>query len=98
MTWMAARTTGSLWRQRQEAGWARVHCVSTTGLQRLLQSQTEKHVFVWRTQEALSVARVRGNCYVWKKGLQAIAYGAVVAFRRVKPGSNRCSCRLTSSS
>ena len=35
----------------------------------------EKHVFVRRAQEALSVARVRGNRYVWKQGLQAMAYG-----------------------
>ena len=35
----------------------------------------EKHVFVRRAQEALSVARVRGNGYVWKQGLQAMAYG-----------------------
>ena len=34
-----------------------------------------KHVFVRRAQEALSVARVRGNGYVWKQGLQAMAYG-----------------------
>ena len=33
----------------------------------------EKHVFVRRAQEALSVARVRGNGYVWKQGLQAMA-------------------------
>ena len=30
----------------------------------------EKHVFVRRAQEALSVARVRCNGYVWKQGLQ----------------------------
>ena len=35
----------------------------------------EKHVFVRRAQEALGVARVRGNGYVWTKGLQAMAYG-----------------------
>ena len=35
----------------------------------------EKHVLVRRAQEALSVARVRGNGYVWKQGLQAMAYG-----------------------
>ena len=32
----------------------------------------EKHVFVRRAQEALSVARVRGNGYVWKRGLHAM--------------------------
>ena len=37
--------------------------------------EVEKHVFVRRAQEALSVARVRGNGYVWKQGLQAMAYG-----------------------
>ena len=32
-------------------------------------------MFVRRAQEALSVARVRGNGCVWKQGLQAMAYG-----------------------
>ena len=36
--------------------------------------RVEKHVFVRGAQEALSVARVRGNGYVWKQGLQAMAY------------------------
>ena len=35
----------------------------------------QKHVFVRHVQEALSVARVKGNGWVWKKGLQAMAYG-----------------------
>jgi hypothetical protein len=35
----------------------------------------EKHVFVRRTQEALSVAQVREYGYVWKNGLQAMACG-----------------------
>ena len=39
----------------------------------------EKHVFVRRMQEALSVARVQGNGWMYKKGLQAMAYGAVTA-------------------
>ena len=39
----------------------------------------EKHVFVRRMQEALSVARVQGNGWMCKKGLQAMAYGAVTA-------------------
>ena len=38
----------------------------------------EKHVFVRRVQEALSVARVQGNGRVWKKGLQAMAYGGAL--------------------
>ena len=41
----------------------------------------EKHVFVRRAQEALSVARVRGNGYVWKQGLQAMAYGGGRCFQ-----------------
>ena len=41
----------------------------------------EKHVFVRRAQEALSVARVRGNGYVWKQGLQAMAYGGSRCFQ-----------------
>ena len=41
----------------------------------------EKHVFVRRVQEALSVARVQGNGWVWKKGLQAMAYGVVRCFQ-----------------
>ena len=42
----------------------------------------EKHVFVWRVQEALSVARVQGIGWVWKKGLQAMAWGVVRCFQR----------------
>ena len=38
-------------------------------------------VFVRRAQEALSVARVRGNGYVWKQGLQAMAYGGGRCFQ-----------------
>ena len=34
----------------------------------------KEHVFVWRTQEALSVACVRGSDNVWKNRLQAMAY------------------------
>jgi hypothetical protein len=34
----------------------------------------EKHVFVRRVQETLSVARVEGNGRAWKKGMQARAY------------------------
>ena len=41
----------------------------------------EKHVFVRRAQEALSVARVRGNGYVCKQGLQAMAYGGGRCFQ-----------------
>ena len=41
----------------------------------------KKHVFVRRAQEALSVARVRGNGYVWKQGLQAMAYGGGSCFQ-----------------
>ena len=41
----------------------------------------DKHVFVRRAQEALSVARVRGNGYVWKQGLQAMAYGGGRCFQ-----------------
>ena len=41
----------------------------------------EKHVFVRRAQEALSVARVRGNGYVWKQALQAMAYGGGRCFQ-----------------
>ena len=41
----------------------------------------EKHVFVRRAQQALSVARVRGNGYVWKQGLQAMAYGGGRCFQ-----------------
>ena len=41
----------------------------------------EKHVFVRRAQETLSVARVRGNGYVWKQGLQAMAYGGGRCFQ-----------------
>ena len=40
-----------------------------------------KHVFVRHAHEALSVARVRGNGYVWKKGLQAMAYGGGRCFQ-----------------
>ena len=35
----------------------------------------EKHVCVRRVQEALTVARVQGNGWVWKNGLQTMAYG-----------------------
>ena len=41
----------------------------------------EKHVFVRCAQEALSVARVRGNGHVWKQGLQAIDYGGGRCFQ-----------------
>ena len=41
----------------------------------------EKHVFVRRAQEALSVERVRGNGYVWKQGLQAMACGGGRCFQ-----------------
>ena len=41
----------------------------------------EKHAFVRRVQEALSVARVQGNGWVWKKGLQAMAYGGGLCFQ-----------------
>ena len=41
----------------------------------------QKHVFVRRVQEALSVARVQGNGWVWKKGLQAMAYGGGSCFQ-----------------
>ena len=41
----------------------------------------EKHVFVRRAQEALSVARERGNGYVWNQGLQAMAYGGGRCFQ-----------------
>ena len=39
------------------------------------------NLLVWCTQEALSVARVRGTGYVRKKGLQAMAYGGGRCFR-----------------
>ena len=39
------------------------------------------HVFVRRVQEALNVARVQGNGWVWKKGLQAMAYGGGHCFQ-----------------
>ena len=39
------------------------------------------NLFVRRAQEALSVARVRGNGYVWKQGLQAMAYGGGRCFQ-----------------
>ena len=38
-------------------------------------------MFVRRAQEALCVARVRGNGYVWKQGLQAMAYGGGRCFQ-----------------
>ena len=41
----------------------------------------EKHAFVRRTQEALSVALVHGNGHVWKQGLQAMAYGGGRCFQ-----------------
>ena len=41
--------------------------------------RVEKHVFVQRVREALSVARMQGNGWVWKKGLQAMAYGRVLS-------------------
>ena len=44
-------------------------------------------MFVRRVQEALSVARVQGNGWVWKKGLQAVAYmGVGTASRRAMIG------------
>ena len=42
----------------------------------------EKHVFVRRAQEALSAARVCGNGYVWKQGLQAYQFGSNGLWRR----------------
>ena len=48
-------------------------------------ADSEKHVFVRRVQEALSVARVQGNGWMWKKGLQAMAYGGEK--KREKKGS-----------
>jgi hypothetical protein len=47
--------------------------------------RVEKHVFVRRVQEALSMARVRGNGWVWKKGLQAMAYGGGHCFQELCP-------------
>ena len=41
----------------------------------------EKHVFLRRAQEALSVARMRCNGYVWKQRLQAMAYGGGRCFQ-----------------
>ena len=38
-------------------------------------------MFVRRAHEALSVERVRGNGYVWKQGLQAMAYGGGRCFQ-----------------
>ena len=50
-------------------------------------------MFVRRAQEALSVARVRGNGYVWKQGLQAMAYGGGRCFQtglsRIDPSTGQ---------
>ena len=37
--------------------------------------EVEKHVFLRRVQDALSMAQVQGNGWVWKKELRAMAYG-----------------------
>ena len=41
----------------------------------------EKHVFVQRAQQVLSVARVRGNALIWKGGLHAMAHGGGRCFQ-----------------
>jgi hypothetical protein len=41
----------------------------------------EKHVFVRRAHQVLSVARVRGNALIWKGGLQAMAHGGGRCFQ-----------------
>ena len=41
----------------------------------------EKHVFVRCEQEGLSVAHLQGNGWVWKKGLQTMAYGGGHCFQ-----------------
>ena len=48
-------------------------------------------MFVRRAQEALSVARVRGNGYVWKQGLQAMAYGGGRCFQTGLDSAHRRS-------
>ena len=41
----------------------------------------EKHVFVQREQQVLSVARVRSNTLIWKGGLHAMAHGGGRCFQ-----------------